>query len=162
MDNLLKKAGALLPHLPLLEHMAALRGLLLLAAYLEERGDRALLVSPERITLVGAEVLSEAEITTSKGATVGAASAYAVLRQLKGHDAPEYAVTREELAALNAGAVSEIEGGEALAAFGETLRRIAPAPEAAAEAPADAPTPERRRGRAAGPEEGGELLSAGN
>lgn len=132
MDNLLKKAGAMLPHLELLLHMAALRGLLQLAAHMEERGDRATLVSQQSISLIGAEVLAAPELTTSKGATITAASAYEVLRQLKGHDAPEYAVTREELAALNARAVQDIEGGEALAAFGETLARLG-APDSAPE-----------------------------
>jgi len=50
--------------------------------------------------------------------------AYGILQELKGHAAPEYAVTREELKALNAEAVRRLEQGEALRAFGETLTRL--------------------------------------
>lgn len=121
--QLLKRAGAMLPHLELFAHMAALKGLLQLAAHMEERGDRATLVSPEAIALIGQEVSSQERVLTGKGPVV-ARTAYDVLRQLKGHDAPEYAVTREELAALNAHAVQELENGEALAAYGETLERL--------------------------------------
>ncbi|GMA14674.1 multidrug DMT transporter [Deinococcus metallilatus] len=124
MDTLLKKAGAMLGHLDLFTHMLHLRGLLQLAAHMEERGDRVTLISPEMITLVGAEMTSEARVTTSKGAAVEAGNAYSVLRTLKGHDAPEYAVTREELKALNARAVAELEASDAMRAFGETLARI--------------------------------------
>ena len=146
MENLLKKAGAMLAHLDLFTHMLHLRGLLQLAAHMEERGDRVTLISPEAITLVGADMTTDPSVTTSKGATVEAANAYSVLRTLKGHDAPEYAVTREELKALNARAVAELEAGDAMRAFGETLVRIgvgAAAPAAAVEA-----APERAgRGR---------------
>lgn len=124
MENLLKKAGAMLPHLELFEHMLALRGLLLLAAHMEERGDRVTLIAPEAITLVGDEMTVSPDIATSKGATIAAADAYALMQRLKGHEAPEYAVTREELKALNARAVADIEAGPALAAFGETLARL--------------------------------------
>ena len=124
MENLLKKAGAMLPHLELFAHMASLRGLLHLAAHMEERGDRVTLISPEAITLVGDDMTVGPDVTTSKGATVAAADAYALMHTLKGHEAPEYAVTREELKALNARAVADIEAGPALAAFGETLTRL--------------------------------------
>ena len=124
MENLLKKAGAMLPHLELFGHMASLRGLLQLAAHMEERGDRVTLISPEAITLVGDDMTVGPEVQTSKGATVTAPAAYALMQQLKGHEAPEYAVTREELKALNARAVADIEAGPALAAFGETLARL--------------------------------------
>ncbi|CAM3298551.1 hypothetical protein DESA109040_07200 [Deinococcus saxicola] len=140
MDTL-KKAGAMLAHLDLFHQMLDLRGLLQLAAHMEERGDRVTLISGETITLIGAEMLSDAGVTTGKGARIEAATAYRVLQGLKGHDAPEYAVTREELGALNARAVSELEGGDALKAFGDTLARISAAP-AAAPAPAQAPQPE--------------------
>ncbi|ADY25447.1 hypothetical protein Deipr_0274 [Deinococcus proteolyticus MRP] len=124
MDNLLKKAGAMLPHLELFGHMASLRGLLQLAAHMEERGDRVTLISPEAITLVGSDMTTDPVIHTSKGATVTAEGAYTLMHTLKGHEAPEYAVTREELKALNARAVADIEAGPALAAFGETLARL--------------------------------------
>ncbi|GHG09639.1 hypothetical protein GCM10017783_22710 [Deinococcus piscis] len=152
MENLLKKAGAMLPHLELFGHMASLRGLLQLAAHMEERGDRVTLISPEAITLVGSDMTTDPVIQTSKGATVTAEAAYALMYTLKGHEAPEYAVTREELKALNARAVAEIEAGPALAAFGETLARLGlgdavtatPArPEPQAEVAAAEPRPER-------------------
>lgn len=141
MENLLKKAGAMLGHLDLFTHMLHLRGLLQLAAHMEERGDRVTLISPEAITLVGAEMTTDSRVTTTKGATIEAPVAYGVLRTLKGHDAPEYAVTREELKALNARAVAELEASDAMRAFGETLVRIgfpasAAAPDAASERPA--------------------------
>ncbi|GGO18916.1 multidrug DMT transporter [Deinococcus humi] len=156
MDTL-KKAGAMLAHLDLFHQMLDLRGLLQLAAHMEERGDRVTLISGETITLIGAEMLSDAGVTTGKGARIEAATAYRVLQGLKGHDAPEYAVTREELGALNARAVSELEGGDALRAFADTLARIgaagaaaAPAPTPAAETPAERPG----RGRRAAETEG--------
>lgn len=114
----------MLPYLELFGHMASLRGLLLLAAHMEERGDRVTLIAPQAITLVGDDMTVSPDIVTSKGATVTAADAYALMQQLKGHEAPEYAVTREELKALNARAVADIEAGPALAAFGETLARL--------------------------------------
>ncbi|WP_278913708.1 multidrug DMT transporter [Deinococcus wulumuqiensis] len=127
MDTL-KKAGAMLPHLDLFQSMLDLRRLLQLAAHMKERGDRAMLISGTEITLIGGESLSAPEIVTSKGETVDAATAYRVLGQLEGYDAPEYAVNREALAALNARAVAELEGSDALRAFGETLARISAAP----------------------------------
>ena len=127
MDTL-KKAGAMLPHLDLFHSMLDLRRLLQLAAHMKERGDRAMLISDSEITLIGSESLSAPEIVTSKGETVDAATAYRVLGQLEGYDAPEYAVNREALAALNARAVAELEGSDALRAFGETLARISAAP----------------------------------
>lgn len=136
MDTL-KKAGAMLAHLDLFHHMQHLRSLLQLAAHMEERGDRVTLINPEAITLIGQEMTSAPTITTSKGASIQATTAYAVLQGLKGHDAPEYAVTREELGALNARAVTELEASDALRAFGDTLNRIQPAG-----TPGD-PTPER-------------------
>ncbi|WP_026298926.1 hypothetical protein [Deinococcus aquatilis] len=139
MDSALKKAGAMLAHLDLFHHMLHLRGLLQLAAHMEERGDRVTLISPDTITLIGTEQSAAPTVTTTKGATIASGNAYAVLRTLKGHDAPEYAVTREELGALNARAVADIEAGDALRAFADTLTRItAPAPAAAAPAATDA------------------------
>ncbi|AKH17212.1 MULTISPECIES: hypothetical protein [Deinococcus] len=133
MDTL-KKAGAMLAHLDLFHQMLDLRGLLQLAAHMEERGDRVTLISPESITLIGADMHTDPVITTSKGATIQAPTAYRVLHSLKGHEAPEYAVTREELAALNARAVTELEGSDALRAFDATLTRIS-APTDAGERP---------------------------
>ncbi|MFC6592217.1 multidrug DMT transporter [Deinococcus lacus] len=153
MDNLLKKAGTMLPHLDLFSRMLALRRLLQLAAHMEERGDRVTLISPEAITLVGDEMTVNTEVQTSKGALIAAADAYALMQTLKGHEAPEYAVTREELGALNARAVADLESSEALAAFGETLSRLgvpsaaAPAP-AATPAPAEAATPDAAASKA--------------
>ncbi|ABF46480.1 MULTISPECIES: hypothetical protein [Deinococcus] len=153
MDTLLKKAGAMLAHLDLFTHMLHLRGLLQLAAHMEERGDRVTLISPELITLVGAEMTSDASVTTSKGATIEAGTAYRVLRTLKGHDAPEYAVTREELKALNARAVAELEASEAMRAFGETLARIG-VPAAGSGAPVEAVAERPARNRRAAEAEG--------
>ncbi|MFC4426811.1 multidrug DMT transporter [Deinococcus navajonensis] len=127
MDTL-KKAGAMLAHLDLFHQMRDLRGLLQLAAHMEERGDRVTLISPETITLVGAEMSAQPALTTSKGASIEAQTAYRVLQGLKGHDAPEYAVTREELGALNARAVADLESSDALRAFADTLTRIGAAP----------------------------------
>ncbi|GGL75142.1 DNA damage response protein D [Deinococcus aerolatus] len=147
MDTL-KKAGAMLAHLDLFHQMLDLRGLLQLAAHMEERGDRVTLISPAHITLIGAEMLSDAGVTTGKGARIEAATAYRVLQGLKGHDAPEYAVTREELGALNARAVAELEGGGALKAFADTLARIGAAPAAPAQTPGhEEPAPAERPGR---------------
>ena len=135
----------MLAHLDLFHQMLDLRGLLQLAAHMEERGDRVTLISPTHITLIGAEMLSDAGVTTGKGARVEAATAYRVLQGLKGHDAPEYAVTREELGALNARAVAELEGGDALRAFADTLARIGVAPAPGHEDPAPAERPGRGR-----------------
>jgi hypothetical protein len=158
MDTL-KKAGAMLAHLDLFHQMLDLRGLLQLAAHMEERGDRVTLISPAHITLIGAEMLSDAGVTTAKGARIEAATAYRVLQGLKGHDAPEYAVTREELGALNARAVAELEGGDALRAFADTLTRIGAAPAAAAtpatNASAETPAERPGRGRRAAEHEAG-------
>lgn len=132
MDTL-KKAGAMLAHLELFHHMQDLRGLLQLAAHMEERSDRVTLISPEQISLMGKEAISEPRITTSKGAEIEAPRAYKVLQKLKGHEAPEYAVTREELGALNANAVKELESSDSLKAFADTLGRIS----------VSEPTPER-------------------
>ena len=143
MDTL-KKAGAMLQHLDLFHTMLDLRGLLQLAAHMEERGDRVTLISPEQITLIGGAMQADARVTTSKGATIESGTAYRVLHRLKGHEAPEYAVTREDLGALNARAVADLESGDALRAFAETLTRVsaapatAPAGDAAAERPARA------------------------
>ncbi|MDL2344727.1 hypothetical protein QOL99_11265 [Deinococcus sp. MIMF12] len=90
---------------------------------------------------------TDERVTTSKGATVEAGNAYSVLRTLKGHDAPEYAVTREELGALNARAVAELEASDAMRAFGETLARIGAPAVAPAPAPADAAAERPGRGR---------------
>lgn len=153
MDTL-KKAGAMLQHLDLFHTMLDLRGLLQLAAHMEERGDRVTLISPEQITLIGGAMQADARVTTSKGATIESGTAYRVLHRLKGHEAPEYAVTREELGALNARAVSDLESGDALRAFADTLARIGAAPTTgpasanvaapAAEAPAERPARTRR------------------
>ncbi|MFC5850111.1 multidrug DMT transporter [Deinococcus petrolearius] len=150
MDTL-KKAGAMLQHLDLFHTMLDLRGLLQLAAHMEERGDRVTLISPEQITLIGGAMHADARVTTSKGATVESGTAYRVLHRLKGHEAPEYAVTREELGALNARAVADLESGDALRAFADTLARIGAAPttgpatpNAAAEASAERPARTRR------------------
>lgn len=120
----LKKAGAMLAHLELFHYMQDLRGLLQLAAHMEERNDRVTLISPQQISLMGKETLSEPNITTSKGASIAAPRAYEVLQKLKGHEAPEYAVTREELGALNARAVKDLESSDSLNAFAETLNKI--------------------------------------
>ena len=127
MDTL-KKAGTMLAHLDLFHSMLDLRRLLQLAAYMKERGDRAMLISAGEITLIGSESMTAPEVVTSKGETIDAATAYRVLGQLEGYEAPEYAVNREALAALNARAVAELEGSDALRAFGETLARISAAP----------------------------------
>ncbi|WP_339097065.1 multidrug DMT transporter [Deinococcus sp. VB343] len=147
MDTL-KKAGAMLAHLDLFHSMLDLRRLLQLAAHMKERGDRAMLISEAEITLIGAEPMSGPEIVTSKGERIDAPTAYRVLGKLEGYEAPEYAVNREALAALNARAVAELENSEALAAFGETLTRIgagadAPASERPERAAAERPTQER-------------------
>lgn len=147
MDTL-KKAGAMLAHMELFHQMLDLRSLLQLAAHMEERGDRVTLISPEFITLVGKDMATEGQITTSKGASIGAGTAYRVLQSLKGHEAPEYAVTREELKALNARAVTELEGSDALRAFADTLNRIQNAPATNASTSGTEPSPERpARGR---------------
>lgn len=144
MDTL-KKAGAMLQHIELFTHMRDLRALLQLAAHMEERGDRVTLISPEQITLVGAELNAQPSVTTAKGAKIEAATAYSVLHGLKGHDAPEYAVTREELAALNARAITELESSDALRAFEQTLARIGAGGTGAAPAEASAERPARSR-----------------
>lgn len=144
----------MLQHLDLFHTMLDLRGLLQLAAHMEERGDRVTLISPEQITLIGGAMHADARVTTSKGATIESGTAYRVLHRLKGHEAPEYAVTREELGALNARAVSDLESGDALRAFADTLARVSAAPttgpvgasNAAAPAPA-AETPAERPAR---------------
>ncbi len=146
----------MLAHLDLFHQMLDLRGLLQLAAHMEERGDRVTLISPEQITLIGADMLSDSGITTTKGARIEATTAYRVLQGLKGHDAPEYAVTREELGALNARAVADLEGGDALRAFADTLGRIGVSPSGTAPAaPAEAPAERPSRGRRAAEGEGG-------
>ena len=179
MDTL-KKAGAMLQHLDLFHHMLDLRGLLQLAAHMEERGDRVTLISAEQITLMGKESSADSRVTTSKGASIEATTAYRVLQALKGHEAPEYAVTREELGALNARAVAELEGSDALRAFEATLARIgaaggsvASAPAQAAQQastsaaqgqtstqPAEAPAERPSRGRRNAEEQGGEAAPA--
>lgn len=131
MDSYLKKAGAMLAHLDLFHHMLAVRGLLGLAAHMEERGDRVTMVSSDAITLMGAASESQPSVSTSKGGVVQAADAYRILATLKGHEATEYAVTREELKALNARAVAELEASDAMRAFAETLDRVS-APEVTA------------------------------
>ena len=132
----------MLAHLDLFQHMLNLRSLLQLAAHMEERGDRVTLISQEMITLVGGEMSSDAQVTTGKGATIQALTAYRVLQALKGHEAAEYAVTREELSALNTRAVADLEGGDALRAFSDTLARItAPSSSPAAATPAAASQP---------------------
>lgn len=155
MDTL-KKAGLMTQHLDLFHHMQQLRSLLQLAAHMEERGDRAALISSEQLTLIGTQQVAEAVITTQKGANIAAPVVYQLIGQLKGFEDDEYTVNRKELAALNARAVAELESSDALKAFAETLARIAPEAQApstgtapasrsrrqseeTAEAPADAP-----------------------
>lgn len=138
----------MLAHLDLFHHMLHLRGLLQLAAHMEERGDRVTLISPDTITLIGTEQSAAPTVTTTKGASIASGNAYAVLRTLKGHDAPEYAVTREELGALNARAVADIEAGDALRAFADTLTRITAGTPAVAPAAAPAATDTERPGAA--------------
>lgn len=135
-------------HLDLFEYLLHLRGLLQLAAHMEERGDRVTMVSADNITLMGNQTEQADVVQTSKGAQIAAAHAYSVLQRLKGHEATEYAVTREELAALNARAVTELETSPALQAFGETLGRIsAPASSAPAAPASTTETTERPRSR---------------
>ena len=144
MDTL-KKAGAMLAHLDLFTRMRDLRSLLQLAAHMEERGDRVTLISPDNITLVGTEMSAQPALTTAKGATIEARTAYSVLQGLKGHEAPEYAVTREELGALNARAVADLESSDALRAFADTLTRIGAAPGGTpTDTPAERPARPRR------------------
>ncbi|WP_291427140.1 multidrug DMT transporter [Deinococcus sp.] len=123
MDTL-KKAGLMTQHLELFHYMQELRGLLQLAAHMEERGDRAALIGAEQLTLIGQDTVGDASITTSKGATITAPVAYRLLAQLKGFEDEEYTVNRKELAALNARAVAELESSDALRAFADTLARI--------------------------------------
>lgn len=150
MDTL-KKAGLMTQHLELFHHMQDLRGLLQLAAHMEERGDRAALISAEQLTLIGTDTVSDATITTSKGASITAPVAYRLMAQLKGFEDEEYTVNRKELAALNARAVSSLEESDALRAFAETLARISAAPPQAAETtPSERPNRTRRT-----PEENG-------
>lgn len=134
----------MLAHLELFHTMLDLRSLLQLAAHMEERGDRVTLISADTITLVGQDMTSEPSLSTSKGATIQAATAYRVLQGLKGHDAPEYAVTREELSALNARAVTQLESGDALRAFADTLTRITPSSAASTETTPERPGRTRR------------------
>lgn len=141
MDTL-KKAGAMLAHLDLFHHMLDLRSLMQLAAHMEERGDRVILISQDSITLVGQTMSSEPALTTSKGATIQAGTAYRVLQGLKNHDAAEYAVTREELSALNTRAVAELESGDALRVFADTLNRITAASGSSSPAASSPPNPD--------------------
>ena len=127
MDTL-KKAGLMTQHLDLFHHMQDLRGLLQLAAHMEERGDRAALISADNLTLIGSDTVSDSSVTTSKGATIAAPVAYRLMAQLKGFEDDEYTVNRKELAALNARAVAELESSDALRAFADTLTRIGAAP----------------------------------
>lgn len=143
MDTL-KKAGAMLSHLDLFHHMQDLRGLLQLAAHMEERGDRVTLIGPQQITLMGQDTQSDQRVTTSKGAVIEAATAYRILQNLKGFEADEYTVNHKELAALNARAVTELENSDALKAFADTLARIGGAAPAQPEAPAERPSRGRR------------------
>lgn len=150
MDTL-KKAGLMTQHLELFHHMQDLRGLLQLAAHMEERGDRAALISAEQLTLIGTNTVSDATITTSKGASIAAPVAYRLMAQLKGFEDEEYTVNRKELAALNARAVSSLEESDALRAFAETLARIS-----AGSTPPAETTPTERPARARRtPEENG-------
>ncbi|ADV66362.1 hypothetical protein [Deinococcus maricopensis] len=156
-NDLLKKAGAMLAHLDLFHRMSDLRKLIQLANHMDERGDRAALVAPGTMTLYGADMTSDATITTSKGVTLSAEDAYRTLQSLKGFASDEYAVTRDELRALNARAVQDLEGSDELRAFGDALARIsaptaapAPAPAAAATPPSDAPEKPARTRRAEG------------
>lgn len=142
MDTL-KKAGAMLAHLDLFHSMLDLRRLLQLAAHMRERGDRAMLVSEGEITLIGGDTLSAPEIVTARGETIDALTAHRVLQSLKGYSSSEYAVNHEELAALNARAVTDLEGSDALRAFAETLARISAAP-GTTDAPAERPARPRR------------------
>lgn len=152
MDTL-KKAGAMLAHLDLFHSMLDLRRLLQLAAHMRERGDRAMLVSEGEITLIGSDTLSAPEIVTTKGETIDAVTAHRVLQSLKGYSSSEYAVNHEELGALNARAVADLEGSDALRAFSDTLARIGAAPStpaapATGDAPAERPTRPRRSAEA--------------
>lgn len=159
MDTL-KKAGLMTQHLDLFHHMQDLRGLLQLAAHMEERGDRAALISAGSLTLIGGQTLSESEVRTSKGATIAAPVVYRLIAQLKGFEDDEYTVNRRELAALNTRAVADLESSDALRAFADTLARIgaasAPAPESqpapALTANAEAAAPERPNAERSNPE----------
>ncbi|WP_135230322.1 multidrug DMT transporter [Deinococcus fonticola] len=162
MDTL-KKAGLMTQHLDLFHHMQDLRSLLQLAAHMEERGDRAALIGQEGLTLIGTDTVSDASITTSKGATITAPVAYRLMAQLKGFDDEEYTVNRKELAALNARAVAELESSDALRAFADTLARISAAPQTPAQPtqsaePAQAERP--ARGRRGAEEQNGEQPAA--
>lgn len=153
MDTL-KKAGLMTQHLELFHHMQDLRSLLQLAAHMEERGDRAALISQEQLTLIGTDTVSDSTVTTSKGASIAAPTAYRLMAQLKGFEDEEYTVNRKELAALNARAVAELESSDALRAFAETLARISAAPAPQGQ-PSEAAQPERPgRGRRQAEEQG--------
>lgn len=163
MDTL-KKAGLMTQHLDLFHHMQDLRALLQLAAHMEERGDRAALISAGGLTLIGADTVSDSAITTSKGATITAPVAYRLIAQLKGFEDEEYTVNRKELAALNARAVADLESSDALRAFAETLARIGAAPSPAQPPhaqPGETVTAERQaRGRRNTEEASGEQPAA--
>ncbi|WP_027483121.1 hypothetical protein [Deinococcus pimensis] len=123
MENL-KRAGAFIPHIALLTRMEALQRLMILAKVLEERGGRAAMVTSDAITVIGAGADSASEFATTGGRVTDAATCYGALTTLKGHEADEYAVTREELKALNARAQAEIETSDELAAFSATLAKL--------------------------------------
>ncbi|UBV44509.1 hypothetical protein LAJ19_17165 (plasmid) [Deinococcus taeanensis] len=95
----------------------------MLASHMEECHDRGTLVSATGITLVGQAMQTTDTVATSKG-VVTAPVAYQVLHRLKGHEAPEYAVTRDELKALNATAIDTSAASDDLRAFWETLTRL--------------------------------------
>ncbi|MDR6218374.1 multidrug DMT transporter [Deinococcus soli (ex Cha et al. 2016)] len=122
MDNLLKKAGLMLPHLDLFHRMAALKQLLILASAMDDRAGRVTMVSQDSITIIGTETTTDAAFS-SKGGAAEAAICYGALTTLKGHAAAEYAVTRDELKALNTTALDALSRSPELAAFGEALTK---------------------------------------
>ncbi len=123
MDNLLRKAGQMTPYIELFRRIEAVRQLLVLAYAMDERSGRAAMVNAESITIFGADTTTEAAFN-ARNNTADAPTCYATLATLKGHAAPEYAVTRDELKALNRRAQGELEISQELADFGTVLTQI--------------------------------------
>lgn len=111
----LKLAGQLIDHTPLLLHMRDLKELLTLSRDMTAHSARVAVINADTVTLIGGEQRQ----TPVSGAL------FSTLAALKGHDAAEYAVTPDELRALNRHEVTRLGQSQELADLMHTLRGVA-------------------------------------
>lgn len=110
----IRVAHQLTAHIGILEQLAELRALNQCRLALEKRGAHAAIVSATSITVIGQT--SEPHPTPKH--------LFEILRRVKRHDAEEYAITPQELSAMNTHLTTTLTTSAAYQTFSSDLRRI--------------------------------------